>query len=85
MPTKHEPEPQRGTNDLGTDDFVRVFRSEKDGKFYGEVVAPRGNLPDESTETLNQGYENKSDLLAIVAKHHGSLRVQDETHPASGD
>jgi hypothetical protein len=83
MPTKHEPEPQHGANDTGTEDFVRITKSAKDGKFYGEVVAPRGNLPDESTETLNQGYENKGDLLAIVAKNHPALRIKDETKDES--
>lgn len=66
-------------NDTGLDNFVRITKSAKDGKFYGEIVAPRGNLPDESTETLNQGYDNKGDLLAIVAKNHPSLRIKDET------
>jgi hypothetical protein len=73
--------PQRA-NDTSNEDFVRVTKG-GDGKFYGEVVAPRGNLPDESTETLNQGYENKGDLLTIVAKHHPDLRIQDETKDES--
>lgn len=65
-------------NDEGTEDYVRVFKGD-DGKFYGDVVAARGNLPDEDVETLQQGYDNKGDLLAVVAKRHPALKSKDET------